>query len=129
MSEISIQTGTKGHQTQIVEIKNTAKKVGSGALEVFSTPAMIALMEKTAFESIESKLPHGFSSVGTEIKTQHIKATLPGSIISCESEVIKVEGKKIYFTITASDEKGVIGKCEHTRYIINSKEFMDKLKE
>jgi len=126
---ITITTGIQGHQTKIVEKKDTANHIGSGAAEVFATPALIALMEKTAFESIESLLPKGNSTVGIEINVQHSKASLPGAIITCKSEVVKIEGKKVFFTITANDEKGIIGKAEHTRYIINSEEFMKRLKE
>jgi predicted thioesterase len=121
--------GTQGHQTKIVEKKDTANHFESGSTEVFATPALIALMEKTAFKSIDSMLPEGFSSVGISINIQHTKASLPGAIITCTSEVSAVEGKKVYFTISASDEKGIIGTAEHTRYIINSIEFMNRLSQ
>jgi predicted thioesterase len=85
-------------------------------------------MENTAYKSIEPYLPEGFSSVGIQVNVSHKKASLPGSIISCRSEITKVEGKKIFFSLTASDEKGEIGTGEHIRYIINSKEFMERLK-
>lgn len=126
--EIKINIGTKGHQTKIVESNDTALKLESGLAEVYATPAMIALMEKTAFTSIEEFLPDGYSSVGIQINVQHLKASLPGSIISCESEVTEVDGKKISFNIVASDKEGVIGKADHKRFIINSEQFISKLK-
>ena len=119
--------GILGHQTKIVEKKDTATQFESGLANVYATPAMIALMEKTAFTSIEHMLPNEFSTVGIFIKAHHIKASLPGAIITCKSEVIKVDNKKIYFNISASDENGVIGECEHTRYLINSEEFIKNL--
>ena len=122
-------TGTQGHQTKIVEKKDTAIHFESGSAEVFATPALIALMEKTAFKSIDSMLPEGHSSVGISIHVQHTKASLPGAIVTCSSEVLKVEGKKVFFTISASDEMGIIGTGDHTRYIINSHEFMNRLKQ
>lgn len=125
--EINITTGTQGHQTKIIEKKDTALHFESGSLAVYATPAMIALMEKTAFNSIDSLLPDGYSTVGMEINTQHLKASLPGSIITCQSEVTAIEGKKVFFEIVANDEKGIIGKATHTRYIINSEEFMKRL--
>lgn len=125
--EFNIKVGTKGHQTKIIELNDTASKYESGLAKVFATPAMIALMEKTAYTSIEDSLPEGYSTVGFEINTQHLKASLPGAIISCESEIIEVDGKKITFKINASDKNGIIGKALHKRFIINSKEFMEKL--
>ena len=126
--ELSITVGIQGHETKIVEKKDTASAFGSGLAEVFATPAMIALMENTAYLSIDSLLPEGYSSVGISINVQHKKASLPGSIVSCYSEVTKVDGKKVHFHIEASDEEGEIGVAEHVRYIINSDEFMRRLK-
>jgi len=126
--EFNIKSGIQGHETKIVEKKDTATSFGSGLAEVFATPAMIALMENTAYLSIDSLLPDGFSSVGISINVQHKRASLPGSIISCQSEVTKVEGKKIHFFIEAFDEEGEIGEAEHVRYIINSDDFMNRLK-
>ena len=123
----NIKTGIRGNQTKIVENSDTAKQFGSGLAEVYATPAMIALMEKTAFTSIESLLPKGFSSVGIEINVQHLKASLPGAKITCESEIMSVDKKKIYFEISAYEKAGQIGKAKHTRYIINSDEFMNSL--
>lgn len=126
--DFNIKKGTQGNQTKIVEKKDTASQYGSGLANVFATPAMIALMEKTAFQSIESLLPKGFSSVGIEINVKHIKASLPGAIISCKSDVTNIDGKKVFFNITAFDENGQIGKAEHIRYIINSDEFIKNLR-
>jgi fluoroacetyl-CoA thioesterase len=127
--EFKIELGITGAETIIVEKKDTAKQYGSGLAEVFATPALVALMENTAYKSIEPFLPEGFSSVGIQINIQHKKASLPGSIISCRSEVVKFEGKKVYFALTANDEDGEISSGEHIRYIINSKEFIDRLKK
>jgi len=121
--------GIQGFQTKIVEKKNTAKAFGSGLAEVFATPALVALMENAAFKSIDDYLPEGYSSVGIQINLSHIKASLPGAIISCNSTVSKVDGKKVYFTIEASDNIGPIGTAEHIRYIINSEKFIQKLQE
>jgi fluoroacetyl-CoA thioesterase len=127
--EFAISTGITGAETIIVEKKDTARQYGSGLAEVYATPALVALMENTAYKSIEPFLPEGYSSVGIQINVSHKKPSLPGSIVSCHSEVVKVEGKKIYFTLSANDEDGEIGLGEHVRYIINSKEFMERLKK
>ncbi|MDA3890214.1 MAG: thioesterase family protein [Salinivirgaceae bacterium] len=127
--DFDIKIGTQSHQTKIIEKKDTAIMHESGLAKVFATPAMIALMEKTAFTSIEAFLPDSHSSVGIEVKAQHLRASLPGSIITCESTVIRVEGKKVTFELSAFDENGIIGKAEHTRFIIDTKEFMARLNQ
>lgn len=124
---MKIRPGITGNQTKIVELNDTADAYGSGSVEVFATPALITLMEKTAFLSIDHLLDDGYISVGVEMNMKHKKASLPGSIITCISEVIASDNKKIRFKIIATDENGEIGQAEHTRYIVNKTEFLKKL--
>jgi fluoroacetyl-CoA thioesterase len=107
----------------------TAAFYGSGNLDVFSTPAMIACMENTAMKLIETELPKGMSSVGTEINVKHLKACLVGEIVVVEAKIKEVEQNKIRFDIHATDaRKACIGTADHTRYIIDVERFMGKLK-
>jgi predicted thioesterase len=76
--EFSLNIGTKGLGGMAVTEADTAIHYGSGQIEVFATPAMIALMEKTAQLSIQEQIPEGFVTVGTEIHITHSKASPPG---------------------------------------------------
>jgi predicted thioesterase len=125
----TIKEGIKGYAEHIVTKEDTAARYGSGLLEVFATPALVALMENTALKSIEKYLPEGFSTVGTEINVKHLKATLIGKKIICESELIKAGEKKLCFSLSARDEEGLTGTGTHTRYIVNSARFMEKLEK
>lgn len=122
-----IQSGIKGASSIVVETKDTAKAYGSGLVEVFATPAMIALMEKTAHESVQPFLPGGYLTVGSEVSIKHIKATGLNKRVKAESLLMSVEGKKLTFKVEAYDEEGKIGFGTHTRYIIEEKPFMESL--
>ena len=126
--EIIVKKGVKGYQEQQVALKDTAKVYGSGLVEVFATPAMIALMEHTAHTSVHNFFPEGFATVGTHLNIEHSKATPLGAKVWCESVLELQDGKKLTFSVTAYDESGVIGKGTHERFIINIEKFMNKLK-
>jgi len=119
-----LKAGIKGKAELTVSEKDTARIYGSGMVDVFATPAMIALMEKAAHTSVEKYLPEGYLTVGNEVNIKHIKATKQGKKVWAESELILVEGKKLTFNIEASDEDGKIGFGEHTRYIVVEKDFL-----
>lgn len=121
-----LNIGIKGNATEIVNEKNTAKAMGSGELEVYATPAMTALMEKAAYKSISAELEAGNGSVGTLLSIEHISATPVGMEVKAESELIKIEGRKLTFTVSAYDESGLIGKGTHERFIIDNSRFMEK---
>ncbi|WBW97945.1 thioesterase family protein [Oceanirhabdus sp. W0125-5] len=126
--EFNISNGMKTTLEITVGKEDTASSYGSGAVEVFATPAMIALMENTAKTVVDECLEEDFTTVGIAISTNHIKATPIGMKVKCEATVEKVEGKKIEFKVIAWDEVGKIGEGCHTRYIINVDKFMSKLK-
>jgi len=127
--EFNLSTGTKGFQEIAVQLSDTALHYGSGLVEVFATPAMIGLMEKTAQLSIQSQLPEGFITLGTEINVTHVKATAVGKKVFCESSLVTVDGKKLMFKVIARDENGLIGEGTHRRSIVEAEKFMERLNQ
>ena len=125
---LHIPTGITFEKEIRVSENLTAIAYGSGSLPVFATPAMIALLEATANESIQSLLPDEFTSVGTEIQIKHLKATAIGRKIKTESYLRQVNDRKLNFELHAWDEKGLIGIGTHTRIIVKKTEFLEKLK-
>ncbi|MCY6485722.1 thioesterase family protein [Clostridium aestuarii] len=127
--EFNVHEGTKGIMEMAVKEEHSAKKVGSGLVDVFSTPSMIGLMENTAQTSIKDSLPEGYGTVGTEISVKHMKATPIGMKVRCESNLVKVEGKKLLFEVKAYDEDGKIGEGTHKRYIVDQKKFLENIQK
>lgn len=107
-----------------VSEKDTALALGSGGLEVYATPGMIALMENAAFNLLKNE---GSDSVGTEMNVKHTRACLVGSKVYATAKVTAVNGNWVNFEVAAFDEKGEIGSGNHTRYIIDAQKFMAKL--
>ena len=121
-----LETGIKGKQELTVTTENTAKAMGSGTLEVFATPAMIALMEKTAYESVAGELEDGSGTVGTALNVKHVSASPVGMKITGETELVKIDGRALTFSVKAYDEKGLIGEGEHERFIVYNEKFQAK---
>ena len=127
--EFDLKTGITYTAKQKVEYKDTATQYGSGLVEVFATPAMIALMENAALNTVLPYLGDDHNTVGYEVNVRHLKPTSVGMQVECTATLIEVNGKKLVFKLEASDEEGKIGEGTHTRYIINSKKFMEKLNQ
>lgn len=121
-----LETGIKGHKELMVTPDKTAKAMGSGALDVFATPCMIALMENTAFESVQAELEGGCGTVGTALNVKHVAATPVGMKVTCDTELIKVDGRALTFLVKAYDACGLIGEGEHERFIISEEKFQAK---
>ena len=123
---MSISVGAVGTASAVVTPENTAAAVGSGALPVFATPYMIALMEKTAWESVQPYLEEGSGTVGTLMNVKHVAASPVGMKITCETELVKVDGRALTFTVKAFDEAGLIGEGEHERFVVFNDKFQAK---
>ena len=121
-----IQPGLKGSAETKVTPENTAAAMGSGALEVFATPAMVALMEKAAMDSMALSLEPGQGTVGTEICVSHLAATPVGVSVRAESELEAVEGRLLRFRVRAWAGEELIGEGTHTRCIVYNERFMAK---
>ena len=121
-----LEAGIKGTKEIMVTNENTTKTMGSGTLDVFATPAMIALMENTAYESVAAELEEGSGTVGTALNVKHVAATPVGMKVTCETELIKVDGRALTFSVKAFDEKGLIGEGEHERFIVFNEKFQAK---
>ncbi len=118
--------GIKGQAQVLASEGNSARTMGSGSLDVFATPAMIALLEKTCWTSVQEELEPGWGSVGTALEVQHTAPTPLGMTVTCESELIAVEGRQLTFRVVIRDEKGEIGHGTHQRFLVQNDKFQAK---
>ena len=123
---MSLVPGLKGSASVRVIHENTAAVVGSGSLEVFATPMMIALMENAALNTVKPFLAEGEATVGTEISVTHDVPTPIGETVTAEAELIAVDRRKLQFQVQARVGDEIIGKGTHTRVIINEERFLQK---
>ena len=124
-----MEKGIKNTRTITVTPDKTAEVMGSGTLPVFATPAMVALMENTAAESVEALVGEGNTTVGTVINVKHLSADPIGVEVTCESELVEVDGRRLVFEIKVSDRDGVVGEAHHERFVIDKTRFMDKVQK
>lgn len=110
----------------VVNEENTALAVGSGDMEVFATPMMIALMENAAAACLAEQIGEENTSVGTMISVSHVSATPIGMKVKATAELVNVEGRRYEFKVMAEDERGLIGEGTHSRVSVNREKFYNK---
>ena len=124
--EYNALKGLHNSVTLVVEHKDTAAVYGSGALEVFATPAMIALMEKTCLESVADKIGEDNTTVGIAVNIKHLKASPVGSTIRCEAEITEVDRRRLVFEVKCFEGETLVGEGIHERFVVDSEKFMSK---
>lgn len=123
-----VKLGIKGTAETIVTFDDLALTVGSGSLDVFATPSMVALMEKAACDCLEEYLTADETTVGTEINIKHLSATPETMTVRAEAELHEVNGREFIFNVKAYDEAGLIGEGVHKRFMVNGPAFAAKTK-
>jgi len=94
------------------------------ARDVFSTPAMIGLMERTCVELTEPYLEENEQTVGIHVDVRHLAPTNIGQRVTVTAELLEVKGNKLRYAVSASNDQNVkIGDGTHSRAVINTARF------
>ena len=122
----TLKPGLEAEKIETVTDKNTADVYGSGGLAVYSTPAMIALMEGASLFAVQPLLPEGWTTVGTEVNVKHVSPSPPGMKVRARAELVSTDGRSLSYQVEAFDEAGKIGEGTHGRYIVETDKFLAK---
>lgn len=123
----TIDIGITFQLKETVTEDKSANRVGSGLLDVYSTPAMIALMEKTSYMCVQEYLDDNQTTVGGAVNIRHLKPMAIGKTVVCSSTVKEVKGIRIEFELEVKEDDAVIGKGFHTRFVVDASEFIRNL--
>lgn len=110
-----------------VSQSDLAQAQGSGDLEVLATPRMIALMENAAMLAVAPALEPGETTVGGQISVAHLKPSPIGADVSATAVLTRVDGRKLSFSLSASEGDKLIGEGTHVRFIVKREKFLGAL--
>jgi fluoroacetyl-CoA thioesterase len=95
---------------------------------VLATPVMIMIMENAALNAIKPFFDAGESALGTHVDVRHLAATPAGRRVTGEATVTKVDGRRIEFSIRATDGIEEIGVGTHERVLVQLSKLGQRLK-
>jgi predicted thioesterase len=104
----------------------TAAAVGSGGLDVLSTPWMIAMMESASRDAVQKHLPEGFTTVGTRVDVRHTAPVYVGTEVTVESAVVEISGRILRFRVAVRCGDREVGSGFHERAVVNMEKFMSR---
>lgn len=122
-----LDTGLYGESSVVVDANLTAAAMGSGDMDVFATPAMAAMAENAAMRAVAPFLDECETTVGSLIEMSHIKPTAVGDTVKAAAILTGIDGRRLTFSVKASDTSGVIGEGRHVRYIVDRSKFLSKI--
>lgn len=108
-------------QSYVTTLEMRAKQLAS---DVFSTPAMIGLMEGTCVGLVAPYLDQNEQTVGIHVDVRHMAPTRIGQSVTVVAELLELKNDKLRFAISAVNDQGAkIGEGTHRRAMINTQQF------
>ncbi len=123
---MNVAVGLRGEARLVVGAADTSRALGSGEVDVLGTPRLVALFEQATVQALAGILDEHQSSVGMRVQVDHLQPTPVGAEVVAEAHLEKIEGRRITFTVSASDSGGLIAAGKVTRVIIDVERFMAK---
>lgn len=126
-SASELKPGVRGEREIVVGEEHLATRHAAGMAAVFSTPAMVALMEGAAADSVLPLLPPGHTTVGVRVDIRHLAATPPGMKVRIHAELVEVDGRNLAFKVWAEDEQEPVGEGMHYRAVVELSRFLSRV--
>ena len=121
-----VQPGLCGHIELVVAESDTAVAFHTGDVSVLSTPRLVALCEEAAVTAVQGCLPEGETTVSMRIQMDHLAPTAVGGLVKADARLEKVEGRRLKFSVSVNDERGLVAVGKVTRVVVERERFLDK---
>ncbi|MBB5774530.1 thioesterase family protein [Nonomuraea jabiensis] len=121
---MTLAPGLRAQLLIMVEMSDTAKKVGSGDVPVLATPRLLALAEAATVQAVEKHLAPGETSVGTRVELEHLAASPLGTHVQVGVELTEVDGRRLVFAFEAHDKHAVVGRGTIERVVVDRAKFL-----
>lgn len=115
--------GSHGEALLTVAAADLATTLGSGDVEVLGTPRLVALCEEATVAAVADHVPPGMTTVGTRVEVDHLRANRPGDRVEAIATLSEVDGRRLTFTVEASDADGVVGRGTVIRAMVERSRF------
>ena len=123
---VPVKPGLSAEVELLVSDEDTAIAFKSGSVAVLSTPRVIALCEQAAINAVEMELDPDATTVSMKVQLDHLAPTGIGNKVCAEATVEKVSGRRIIFTVSVNDERGLVAVGRVTRVIVDADHFVAK---
>lgn len=118
--------GLAASVTIVVADADTALGMRSGDVPVLATPRVVAMAEEAAVVALDGHLGTDETSVGMRVQLDHLQPSAIGAEVRVEATLEKVEGRRLTFTVSVNDERGLVAAGKVTRVIVERERFLDK---
>ena len=122
-----LRTGLAARATLTVSQEDTAIALKSGAVPVLGTPRVVALAEEASCLAVQDDLDPEQTTVGMRVQLDHLAPSGVGARVTAEATLERVEGRRLVFTVSVSDDHGLIAAGKITRVVVETDRFLKRV--
>jgi predicted thioesterase len=123
---VALRPGLAASAVLLVADEDTAVALHSGEVPVLATPRIIALCEEATCLAVAHELDPGHTTVGMRVQLDHVAPSAIGAKVRADATLDRVEGRRLTFTVSVSDDRGLVAAGRITRVVVDTQRFLDK---
>jgi len=126
---VDLSPGLAAIIDHVVRESDTSSAMGTSDVPVLSTPRIILLAEQATGEALAGRLEPGMSAVEHRVEISHVAPTPVGAAVRAEAVLESIDGRRLVFRVTISDQRGLVAAGRFTRVIVSRERFLEKANE
>jgi fluoroacetyl-CoA thioesterase len=123
---VPVEPGLSAEVVLVVTDADTATALRSGEVPVLGTPRVVALCEEASVAALVGNLEKGSTTVGHTVQLDHVAPTRVGTEVRAEATLLKVNGRRLTFSVAVTDARGLVAAGKITRVVVDADRFMEK---
>jgi fluoroacetyl-CoA thioesterase len=126
---VELQPGLAATIERVVSESDTSAAAGTSDVAMLATPSIILFAEQATWAALEGRLDQGTSAVEHRVEISHLAPTPVGAKIRAEAVLETIEGRRLVFRVSVSDERGLVAAGRFTRVIVSKEKFLERAGE
>ncbi len=126
---MELQPGLAATIERVVSESDTSAAAGTSDVAMLATPSIILFAEQATWAALEGRLDEGTSAVEHRVEISHLAPTPVGAKIRAEAVLEAIEGRRLVFRVSVSDDRGLVAAGRFTRVIVSKETFLERAGE
>jgi fluoroacetyl-CoA thioesterase len=126
---VDLHPGLAATIERVVGDGDTSAAAGTSDVAMLATPSIILFAEQATWAALEGRLDKGTSAVEHRVEISHLAPTPVGAKVKAEAVLEAIEGRRLVFRISVSDERGLVAAGRFTRVLVSKQQFLERAGE
>ena len=126
---VELHPGLAATIERVVGETDTSSAAGTSDVPMLATPSIILFAEQATWAALSGRLDEGTSAVEHRVEISHLAPTPVGAKVRAEAVLEAIEGRRLVFRISVTDDRGLVAAGRFTRVLVSKAQFLERAGE